>query len=144
MKVREIMTRDLTSVEPDTTVRELIHILDKSGLTSVPVVDEDGRVLGIVSERDIIEGAMPGYFELLHGASFLPTVDQFSQKLREIEHEPVSLYMTHQAIKIDEDEEDLTVADVMIRKNLKMLPVVNRNGLLVGLLRRIDLLKDLL
>jgi CBS domain-containing protein len=144
MKVREIMTRDLTSVDPDTTVRELISILDKSGLSSIPVVDEDGRVLGIVSERDIIEGAVPGYFELLHGASFLPAVDQFSQKLREIQNDPVSLYMTRNTIKIDEDDDDLAVADLMIHKSLKMLPVVSKDGLLVGMLRRIDLLKDLL
>ncbi|MBI1744385.1 CBS domain-containing protein [Candidatus Acetothermia bacterium] len=144
MKVREIMTRDLTSVDPDTTVRELIYILDKSGLSSVPAVDEDGRVLGIVSERDIIEGAVPGYFELLHGSSFLPAVDQFSEKLKEIENDPVSLYMTRNATKIDEDDDDLAVADLMLHKNLKMLPVVNKDGLLVGMLRRIDLLKDLL
>lgn len=144
MKVREIMTRDLTSVDPDTTVRELIYILDKSGLSSVPAVDEDGRVLGIVSERDIIEGAVPGYFELLHGSSFLPAVDQFSEKLKEIENDPVSLYMTRNATKIDEDDDDLAVADLMLHKNLKLLPVVNKDGLLVGMLRRIDLLKDLL
>ena len=144
MKVREIMTRDLTAVDPDTTVRELIYILDKSGLSSVPVVDEDGRVLGIVSERDIIEGAVPGYFELLHGSSFLPAVDQFSEKLKEIENDPVSLYMTRNATKIDEEDDDLAVADLMLHKNLKLLPVVNKDGLLVGMLRRIDLLKDLL
>ncbi|MCI2430394.1 CBS domain-containing protein [Candidatus Acetothermia bacterium] len=144
MKVKEIMTRDLTAVEPGITVKELILLFERSGLTSVPVVDEEGRILGIVSERDIIEGAMPGYFELLYGTAFFADMNRFSQKLREIENDRIEFYMTSDAIKIEEDEDDLTAADLLIRKNLKALPVVNRDGILVGMLRRIDLLKDLL
>lgn len=144
MKVKEIMTRDLTAVEPSMTVKELILLFERSGLTSVPVVDEEGRILGIVSERDIIEGAMPGYFELLYGTTFFADMDRFSQKLREIENDRIEFYMTSDVIKIEEDEDDLTAADLLIRKNLKALPVVNKDGILVGMLRRIDLLKDLL
>jgi CBS domain-containing protein len=141
MKVKEIMTRDLTAAELHMTVRELIELFDKSGLTSVPVVNEEGRVLGIVSERDIIEGALPGYFEVLYG---ITDMDHLSQKLREIENDHIEFYMTPEVIKIEEDEDDLTAADVMIRKNIKSLPVINKDGILVGMLRRIDLLKDLL
>jgi len=65
MKVKELMTRDLTAAEPTMTVRELIELFYRSGLSSVPVVNEEGRIVGIISERDIIEGALPGYFEVL-------------------------------------------------------------------------------
>lgn len=141
MKVKEIMTRDLTAVEPSMTVKELIMLFDKSGLSSVPVVDEEGRILGVVSERDIIEGALPGYFELLHE---ITDMNHLSQKLREIEHDRIEFYMTPEVIKIEEDEDDLTAADLMIRKNIKSLPIINKDGILVGMLRRIDFLKDLL
>ncbi len=141
MKIKEIMTRDLTAAEPSMTVRELIELFDKSGLTSVPVVNEEGRVLGIVSERDIIEGALPGYFEVLYG---ITDMSHLSQKLREIENDHIEFYMTPEVVKIEEDEDDLTAADLMIRKNIKSLPVINKDGILVGMLRRIDLLKDLL
>jgi CBS domain-containing protein len=141
MKIKEIMTRDLTAAEPSMTVRALIELFDKSGLTSVPVVNEEGRVLGIVSERDIIEGALPGYFEVLYG---ITDMNHLSQKLREIENDHIEFYMTPEVVKIEEDEDDLTAADLMIRKNIKSLPVINKDGILVGMLRRIDLLKDLL
>ncbi|MFN4217775.1 MAG: HPP family protein [Candidatus Bipolaricaulia bacterium] len=141
MKVKEVMTRDLTAAEPSMTVRELIELFHRSGLSSVPVVNEEGRILGIISERDIIEGALPGYFEVLHG---ITNMGHLSQKLREIEHDRIEFYMTPDVIKIEEDEDDLTAADLMIRKNVKALPVVNKDGILVGMLRRIDLLKDLL
>ncbi len=141
MKVKEIMTRDLTAAEPSMTVRELIELFHRSGLSSVPVVNEEGRILGIISERDIIEGALPGYFEVLYG---ITDMNHLSQKLREIEQDRIEFYMTPEVIKIEEDEDDLTAADLMIRKNVKSLPVVNKDGILVGMLRRIDLLKDLL
>lgn len=141
MKVKEIMTKDLTAAEPTMTVRELIELFYQSGLSSVPVVNEEGRIMGIISERDIIEGALPGYFEVLYG---ITDMNHLSQKLREIEHDRIEFYMTPEVIKIEEDEDDLTAADLMIRKNVKALPVVNKDGILVGMLRRIDLLKDLL
>lgn len=141
MKVKEIMTKDLTAAEPTMTVRELIKLFHQSGLSSVPVVNEEGRIVGVISERDIIEGALPGYFEVLYG---ITDMNHLSQKLREIENDRIEFYMTPEVIKIEEDEDDLTAADLMIRKNIKSLPVVNKDGILVGMLRRIDLLKDLL
>ncbi|MCX8103281.1 MAG: CBS domain-containing protein [Candidatus Bipolaricaulota bacterium] len=141
MKVKEIMTKDLTAAELTMTVRELIELFHQSGLSSVPVVNDEGRIVGIISERDIIEGALPGYFEVLYG---ITDMNHLSQKLREIENDHIEFYMTPEVIKIEEDEDDLTAADLMIRKNVKVLPVVNKDGILVGMLRRIDLLKDLL
>jgi CBS domain-containing protein len=141
MKIKEIMTKDLTAAEPTMTVRELIELFHQSGLSSVPVVNDEGRVLGIISERDIIEGALPSYFEVLYG---ITDMNHLSRKLREIENDRIEFYMTPDVIKIEEDEDDLTAADLMVRKNVKSLPVVNKDGILVGMLRRIDLLKDLL
>lgn len=141
MKIKELMTKDLTAAEPTMTVRELIELFHRSDFSSVPVVNEEGRILGIISERDIIEGALPGYFEVLYG---ITDMNHLSQKLREIEHDHIEFYMKKDVVKIEEDEDDLTAADLMIRKNIKSLPVVNKDGILVGMLRRIDLLKDLL
>jgi CBS domain-containing protein len=141
MKVKELMTRDLTAAEPTMTVRELIELFYRSGLSSVPVVNEEGRIVGIISERDIIEGALPGYFEVLYG---ITDMNHLSQKLREIENDRIEFYMTPEVVTVEEDEDDLVAADLMIRKNVKSLPVVNKDGIFVGVLRRIDLLKDLL
>jgi CBS domain-containing protein len=141
MKVKELMTRDLTAAELTMTVRELIELFYRSGLSSVPVVNEEGRIVGIISERDIIEGALPGYFEVLYG---ITDMNHLSQKLREIENDRIEFYMTPEVVTVEEDEDDLVAADLMIRKNVKSLPVVNKDGIFVGVLRRIDLLKDLL
>jgi CBS domain-containing protein len=80
---------------------------------------------------------------MLSSASFLPSMDRLAKKLREIENHPVERYMTKGVIVVHPDDTDLYAADLMIRKGLKQLPVVDEDGHLVGLVRRIDLLSRL-
>jgi len=144
MKVREIMTRDLTSVERDIPVRELIFVLDNAEMPNVPVVDEENRLTGYISEMDLIRAALPGYFEMLHSASFIPDMNQLAGKLEKIADDPIEKYMNKNVMSVTEEDDDLRAADLIIRKGVKSLPVVDREGRLIGRVRRIDLLRRLL
>jgi len=143
MKVRDIMTKDLTSCEKDASIRELIFILDSSGVPNVAIVDEEDKVIGFISEKDIIRACLPGYFDMLHTASFIPDMNQISKKLEQISNDPVEKHMRRDLIKVSEDDDDLQAAEIIIRKNVKNLPVVDKEGRLVGQVTRIDLLRHL-
>lgn len=144
MKVRDIMTKDLTAVEKDIPVRELIFILNNAEMPNVPVVDEDGRLTGFISEKDLIRAALPGYFEMLHSTSFIPDMNQLSRKLSQIADEPIEKFIRTTVMSVTEDDDDLQAADLIIRKGVKNVPVVDEDGRLVGRVRRIDLLRHLL
>lgn len=144
MKVRDIMTRDLTAVEKDIPVRELIFILNNAEMPNVPVVDEDGKLTGFVSEKDLIRAALPGYFEMLHSTSFIPDMNQLSRKLTSIADEPIEKFIQTTVMSVTEDDDDLQAADLIIRKGVKNVPVVDADGRLVGRVRRIDLLRHFL
>ena len=144
MKVREIMTRDLTAVEIDIPVRELIFILNNAQMPNVPVVDDEGRLIGFISEKDLIRAALPGYFEMLHSTSFIPDMNQLARKLTQIADEPIERFVRTPVMSVTEDDDDLQAADLIIRKNVKNLPVVDAEGRLVGRVRRIDLLRHFL
>jgi len=144
MKVRDIMTKDLTAIESDIPVRELIFILKNAEMPNMPVVDEEGKLIGFISEKDLIRAALPGYFELLHSASFIPDMNQLSKKLTQIADDPIEKYMRREVHFVSEDEDDLRAADMVIRRGVKNLPVVNGEGRLVGRVRRIDLLRHFL
>ena len=144
MKVREIMTRDLTAVERDIPVRELIFVLDNAEMPNVPVVDDQGVLIGFISEKDLIRAALPGYFEMLHSASFIPDMNQLARKLAEIADEPLEKYMRTEVLSVTEEDDDLRAADLIIRKGVKNVPVVDGQGRLVGRVRRIDLLRHFL
>lgn len=144
MKVREIMTKDLTAIERDVPVRELIFILENAEMPNMPVVDDEGRLIGFISEKDMIRAALPGYFEMLHSASFIPDMNQLATKLLRIADDPVEKYMHREVFFVTEEDDDLRAADLIIRKGVKNLPVVDGDGRLVGRVRRIDLLRHFL
>jgi len=144
MRVSEIMTKDLTAVEKDISVRELIFILNSADISVMPIVDDDGVLIGIISEKDLIKAALPGYFEMLHSTSFIPDLNQFSTKLAKIARDPIERYMKRDVVSIAVDDDDLQAADLLIRKNLRSLPVIDKEGRLAGWVRRIDLLRNLL
>lgn len=144
MRVKDIMTKDLTAVRENQSLKALIYLLEKSELSGVPVIDKQGTVVGFISERDVIQAALPNYFEMLRTASYLPDINQLSQRLEEIKNDPVSEYMVEDVITVDEDEEDIHVADLIIRNELNRVPVINEDGMLAGIVQRIDLLGALL
>jgi len=141
MQVREIMTKDITAVEREVPVRELIFILENAEMPNMPVVDEEGKLIGFISERDLIRAALPGYFEMLHSASFLPDMNQLAKKLAQIADDPIEKYMHREVHYVTEDDDDLRAAEL---EGVKNLPVVDREGRLVGRVRRIDLLRHFL
>jgi len=144
MKVREIMTKDLTSCEKDVSVRELIFILDSARIPNIPVVDGEDKVIGYISEKDIIKAGLPSYYEMLHTTSFIPDMNQLSKKIMQIADDPIEKYMQNDAIVITEYDDTLQVADLVIRRGVKSVPVVDSERGLVGKVRRIDLLRHLL
>lgn len=144
MKVSELMVKDLTSVQEDDTMRMLVETLERSETSSVPVTDEESRLVGIISERDVLAAAVPKYMELLHSATFMPNIDQLASGLNRIADDPVKRYMSHKTISLREDADDLQAADLMLRNKLRLLPVVDGDGRLVGIMRRVDLFKHVL
>jgi len=143
MRARDLMRRDLTSVDLDTTVAHVIYLLHQSGLSSLPVVDEEGRVVGVISERDLIRAVLPGYVDMLQSAAFLPSLDQLSRRLRGIGERRVAEFMVGDVVFARPDDTDLYLADLLIRKGLKQIPVLDEEKRLVGVVRRIDLLHRL-
>ena len=144
MKVIELMLRDLTSVDPDDTIRTLVEILESAETSSIPVTDTANRVVGIISEHDVLSAAVPRYMEILQSASFMPNFGQLETGLNRIAEQSVSHYMDTNPISVRDDEEDIQAADLMLRHKLRLLPVVNREEELVGVVRRVDLFKHVL
>ena len=144
MKVRDIMTKDLTAVEKDISVRKLIFILNNAEMPNLPVVDEEGKLTGFISEKDLIRAALPGYFEMLHSTSFIPDMNQLSKKLNQIADEPIEKFVRTTVMSVTDEDDDLQAADLIIRKGVKNVPVVDADGRLVGRVRRIDLLRHFL
>lgn len=142
IKVRDIMTYDLTFVFENDTVGSVIDLLNKSGLSGVPVVDMDLKVLGFISEDDIIRACLPSYFNLLQTAAFLPDTNLVLSNLKKIAKEPIGKYVVKPVFTVKLDDTLLSVADAFMRKQYKVIPVVDENGVLIGMVTRLSVLKN--
>jgi len=141
MKAADIMVKDVVTAGPEASVRELATIMLERRISGMPVVDGGGRLLGIVSEGDLIrrpeidtDRVKLGWLRLLLSdeARARDFVKSHGRKAREV--------MTQPAISVTADAPLAEVVRLMERHRIKRLPVVEK-GKLVGLVTRADLLR---
>ncbi len=140
MKAKEIMDRDITAVTPDFTIGDLVEILVLHRVSGLPVVDDECNIIGFVSEKDIIEMALPGYATYLRKISFIPDgLKIIIKNMKSIASRSVREIMKSPPIVVDQEATGLEVAHIMFKHNIRRIPVV-KDGKLVGMVSRANLL----
>jgi CBS domain-containing protein len=144
LKVREIMTTDVITVRPETTVGELADILAQNKISGVPVVDGQGRVLGMVSEADIIlqdaDLHFPYYIQFLESVIYLQSVHKFEERFRKAFGTKVSEVMSDEVVAVSPDTTVREVATLMADRDVNRLPVTESEKL-VGIVTRGDIVR---
>ncbi len=144
LKVREIMTSPVITVRPETTVRELADILAQNKISGVPVVDDQDRMLGMVSEADVIvqdaDLHFPYYVQFLESVIYLQSVHKFEERFRKAFGSKVSEIMTEDVISVSPDRTVREVATLMADRKINRVPVTE-NGRLVGIVTRGDIVR---
>jgi CBS domain-containing protein len=134
--VGDLMDRDLTAVMEHSTISEAIDIFYYHSVSGLPVVDSGWRLVGFLSETDILRAATPSYLEVLTQSSFLSgEEEEFVNQLEKLGDLPVRDYMAKPPIAVEPYVSLMSIADLMIRKHFRRLPVVE-DGILVGIIDR--------
>jgi CBS-domain-containing membrane protein len=137
--VGDVMTRDVVAVRPSTPMHELVADLVQRRFRAVPVIDDERRVVGIVTNGDLVRrGGLPVRLELLQSFDTPDLHDALARLASE--HREVQEVMTAPAITVHPAMDVQHAAELMIRRRLKRLPVVDEQGRLVGIVSRVDLL----
>jgi len=140
MQAKDVMTSTVISASPDTPVHDLVRLMLRHRISALPVVDEDGHVLGIVSEGDLLsvpEGIYGKPAWWLAGLMVGANIDY--EQLYERTAKEV---MTRPVISVEEDTELAKIAKTLEHKHIKRVPVLS-NGRLVGIVSRANLLHGL-
>jgi CBS-domain-containing membrane protein len=135
--VQDVMTRDVVAVGTDAPYQEIINMLSKRGISAVPVVDDSRRVLGVVSEADLLckvefagEDAEPRPFAWGTGNT-----------MRAKAHAGTAAeLMTEPAVTVQPGSSLTAAAKLLDSEHVKRLPVIDKLGRLVGIVARSDLL----
>jgi len=145
----DIMNADVPAVSPDDEARTAVDLLAKTDLGAVAVVDSDRRVVGIVSESDLILGDeqsdlhLPHYLNIMGGVVFVGSMKGFEKRLDKAFATKVSELMTADPIVVHDYEAANRVAKKIADKHHNHLPVVDADGRLAGMVTRADALAAL-
>ena len=143
-KVKDFITRDLTSVTEDTPLKEVAELLSIRELIGIPVVNKKNEVTGWISETDIITSIFPEKVKIENpDVIHFMNISQVVKKLTQVGQAMVRDYMIKDVYFVEEDTPASYVVELMLHKDFKRVPVV-RNKRLVGIVDRSSLSRILL
>ncbi len=148
LTVRDIMETDVPLVTVVDPVEQVIRVLREHELPGVPVVNEGGRCVGIITEADLViageddELHLPHYVQLFGGVVFLESISHFEERLRKAFASTAEDMMTPDPVTIEPSATVREAARLIARKKHNRLPVVE-HGRLVGVVTRVDVLDAL-
>ena len=146
--VKDIMVREVITIQKDASVEELSELLIKNKISGVPVVDSNGKLVGIATEGDLIikdsDLHFPRYFKLLDSIIYLESLNKFKKNLKKFLGTKVEDVMTAKIRTIKEETPVGEAANMMIKYNINRVPVLDSKDELVGIVTRADIVKSMI
>jgi len=143
----DLMTTEVITVTQTTTVRELAELFVTHRISSVPVVTEEGKLIGMVSENDLIEQDksvhLPTVVSLFDWVFYLESERKFTQELKRMTGQTVGELFSTEFTTVTPTTPITAIADLLSAKGATALPVVEGDAL-VGIVARIDLIRAML
>lgn len=147
MKVKDIMTTKLITVSPETEILQAAKILLEKHINGIPVVDEAGKLVGILCQSDLIAQQkrlpIPSFFTFMDGLFSTTSAKQMEKQVQKIAAITVAQAMTPDPVSVEPDMGIEVVAGLMVDSGLHTIPVLHE-GKLVGIVGKEDILKTLI
>lgn len=136
---REIMTREVAWVKVDTPLKEVADLMAQRGISGAPVVDDAGRVVGVISEKDFLRGMAQGVSSFM-GVVADCLLEEKGCTALALRARTTADLMSSPAITVNEDTPVIEIAGIFKEKNINRAPVLDTQGRLSGIVSRGDIL----
>ncbi|WP_455048148.1 CBS domain-containing protein [Mitsuokella sp.] len=148
MLVKDIMTKNVITVKKDASIREIAQTIVDHDISGLPVVDEEGKVCGIVSEGDLVRKEfapeLPDELCILGAVIYYSGLCEYQDAFRKIAAISAEQLMTKKVVAVHEDDDVSKVAKIMYDKHVKRVPVLDGEKHLLGIVSRRDIVKMML
>lgn len=143
MRVREVMTEDVITIEPDTPFREIWELIFKKRINAIPVVSSKKELLGIVTKEDILKTLYPDYGEFIKDLSMVGDPDDMALDIQNV--------FKHRADEVMKTSVVFTRADTLVMRALarmmahrvNQLPVLSEDNRVIGMITKSDIFYSL-
>ncbi|RQD76277.1 MAG: CBS domain-containing protein [Candidatus Syntrophonatronum acetioxidans] len=147
MRARDVMVKNVMTVKEHDTLQEVAKILVDEKISGVPVIDDNNKVVGIITEGDLIyQGKsfhVPAVIEILGGVFYFEDPRKIEKDLRKMVGTKAKDVMTTSIITVEENTLVEEIATIMVEKGINRVPVTDDAGRLVGIVTRQDLIKTI-
>lgn len=144
LTVRDVMTPQAITVGPDRSLGEVAHLMVERDIRALPVVDEGGALIGMITHRELLRFLMPHFVQRTKTGEFhAPTRAQLQRGSTDPRLIPAREAMARSVLCLAEDQTLSDVANLMSTKDVDRFPVV-REGVVVGFLTRADVIRRLI
>jgi CBS domain-containing protein len=141
---RDIMTTEVLTVSPETSIAELSKTLENRKIGGLPVVDKDGRLVGVITQSDLVERArdleLPPAINILDLHIYLQIPSHLIQRVEKMLGTTVGDCMSPNPITVAPDTPVSQIAALMAKQNVHTIPVLD-GGKIVGVIGKMDLVR---
>ena len=144
MKVGEIMTKNPATVPDSATLLKTAKILHKNGISGAPVVNEDGDLVGVVSEKDVFKALYPSHAEFYDSPGVWLDLEILEEKTVDARDKPVQDFMTKNVITVNSSASLMQVGSMMMVRGIHRIVVVTHDNRIEGIVTRRDIYQNIL
>lgn len=146
-KVAEVMTSNPVTVNPDNPLKDAIKILAEKKISGLPVVDNNKKIIGVISESDLMwqETGVepPPYIMILDSLIYLENPARYDKEIHKALGQTVKEVMSDKPITIKADQTVKEAANLMHIKKIRRLPVINSEEKVIGIITQGDIIRTM-
>ena len=139
MKAKDFMIKDVISLNEEASIKTLLEVLMKNKIGGLPLVDPNNKLLGIVTDGDVLRYMNPKAFI----SSYVTYIEELDETLKSKSESPVKAIMKKKVVFVREEDELEDVLKLLATHHFKKIPVVNENREVVGVISRGDMIRKL-
>lgn len=142
---RDIMTTEVIAVHPNEDVEKVAELLLKHHISGLPVLDDSGKLVGVVTEGDLVirrkQVRAPLHVVILDSLIYLESPHRFLEEIKRAAAQKVGDLMTTKLYTVGPETAVETVATKMVERRVNRLPVTDADGKLLGIISRQDIIR---
>lgn len=137
------MIKKIITIKSGATLEQAARILVKKNISGAPVIDDNGKMIGMISEKDLFRALYPNFRDILSDIKFLFSKNKIKYQIEKKKKTIVDNIMTEKIVTIDENAPLLKAGSLMLTERIHRIPVT-RDNRLIGIVSRRDIFRRLL
>jgi CBS domain-containing protein len=143
MKIKEIMKTKIVSIKPQDNALEALKQLFKMKISGLPVIDAQGKLAGMFTEKEVLSYILPSYIEKVGKFVYEENPKAARKKFSELSAMTVSQIMRREVVTVTEETNLSEAARIILTRKARRLCVIDKSGGVVGIVARCDVVESL-